>query len=105
MIVAQDVDVGRVERQTQRATAQSFDPYGRFLKLADVMQSIGVSQAMVYKLMQDNCLPFPRPIKIGRASVWIERDVVAWKASIAGDSTASYPGSQLTESKLEGPKL
>lgn len=71
----------------QRAKGvQPIDPYGRFLKLSDVMESIGVSQAMVYKLMHDQRLPFPQPIKIGRVSVWIERDVVKWKALVAGDS-------------------
>ena len=58
------------------------DPYGRFLKLADVMKSIGVSQAMVYKLMKDEKWPFPKPIKVGRAALWVERDVVAWKAEV-----------------------
>lgn len=62
------------------------DPFGRFLKLSDVMQSIGVSQAMVYKLMQDEVMPFPRPVKIGRSSLWVERDVVAWKTAIVGNS-------------------
>lgn len=72
---------------------QPLDPYGRFLKLSDVMESIGVSQAMVYKLMHDQRLPFPQPIKIGRVSVWIERDVVRWKALVAGDlRIPSLPG-------------
>lgn len=65
--------------------SSAIDPYGRFLKLADVMQSIGVSQAMVYKLMHDERTPFPRPIKIGRVSVWIERDVVRWKTLVVGE--------------------
>ena len=71
---------------------QPLDPYGRFLKLSDVMQSIGVSQAMVYKLMHDERLPFPQPVKIGRISVWVERDVVRWKALIAGDPVAHSEG-------------
>lgn len=83
----QDTEAGLVDRWSGRGVAQPIDPYGRFLKLADVMQSIGVSQAMVYKLMHDERLPFPRPIKIGRVSVWIERDVVEWKAIVAGDTT------------------
>lgn len=89
MTVIQDTETGRVDRRLGRDAAQPLDPYGRFLKLADVMQSIGVSQAMVYKLIHDERLPFPRPIKIGRVSVWIERDVVRWKAQIAGDPFAS----------------
>ena len=65
------------------------DPYGRFLKLTDVMISIGVSQAMVYKLMKDEKRPFPKPIKVGRAALWVERDVVAWKEVIVAAQVES----------------
>lgn len=85
MTAANDTVTGRVDWRPNSEAVQPIDPYGRFLKLADVMQSIGVSQAMVYKLMHDERSPFPHPVKIGRVSVWIERDVVRWKASIAGD--------------------
>lgn len=90
MTVIQDTETGRVDRRPVSESAQMLDPYGRFLKLADVMQSIGVSQAMVYKLMHDERLPFPRPIKIGRVSVWIERDVVRWKAMVAGETGVDH---------------
>ncbi|MEM6625130.1 MAG: AlpA family phage regulatory protein [Pseudomonadota bacterium] len=66
-------------------TSSALDPYGRFLKLADVVASIGVSQAMVYKMINDERAQFPKPVKVGRASLWIERDIVAWKAKIVGD--------------------
>ncbi len=94
--VVENAETGRVERLLGRESAQPIDPYGRFLKLADVMQSIGVSQAMVYKLMHDERLPFPRPIKIGRVSVWIERDVVVWKARVAGESVGVFWRAELT---------
>lgn len=87
MTVVEDAETGQVDRLRGRESAPPIDPYGKFLKLADVMQSIGVSQAMVYKLMHDERLPFPHPVKIGRVSVWIERDVVRWKALVAGDFT------------------
>jgi predicted DNA-binding transcriptional regulator AlpA len=89
MTEVQDAEIGRVDRWPDRESTQPIDPYGRFLKLADVMASIGVSQAMVYKLMHDERKPFPRPIKIGRVSVWIERDVVNWKTIVAGDATSN----------------
>lgn len=87
MTVVEDAETGRVDRRRGRESAEPIDPYGRFLKLADVMKSIGVSQAMVYKLMNDERMPFPQPVKIGRASVWIERDVVRWKTMIVGSAT------------------
>ena len=62
MTAVEDTETGRVDRLRGRGAAQPIDPYGRFLKLADVMHSIGVSQAMVYKLMHDERLPFPHPV-------------------------------------------
>jgi len=82
MIEVQDSETSRVDRRPVREAAKPIDPYGRFLKLADVMQSIGVSQAMVYKLIKDKANPLPAPVKIGRASVWIERDIVNWKSTL-----------------------
>ncbi|WP_306253326.1 AlpA family transcriptional regulator [Parvularcula sp. IMCC14364] len=70
-----------LERDSSVSEA-ALDPFGRFLKLQEVMASIGVSQAMVYKLMHDEVMPFPKPVKVGRASLWIEREVIAWKARI-----------------------
>lgn len=83
--VVQNAGTRGIDNSGSHAIAKPLDPYGRFLKLADVMQSIGVSQAMVYKLMHDEKRPFPRPIKVGRASLWVERDVVAWKAQIISE--------------------
>jgi prophage regulatory protein len=56
------------------------DPFGRFLKVREVTASVGLSRAMIYRLMREGRDPFPSPIKIGAASVWVEREVVAWKA-------------------------
>lgn len=83
------------------------DPFGRFLKLADVMESIGLSQAMIYKLMHDQRLPFPKPIKLGRLSLWLERDVIQWKAVIvdAGSGHAApAPPSSLREKNETEPR-
>ena len=56
------------------------DPQTRFLRLADVVASVGVSRAMIYKLMHQRDDPFPTPVKIGCASLWVEGEVAAWKA-------------------------
>jgi predicted DNA-binding transcriptional regulator AlpA len=56
------------------------DPFGRFLKVRDVAVSVGLSRAMIYRLMREAGDPFPAPVKVGAASLWIEREVVAWKA-------------------------
>lgn len=62
------------------AAPAQVDPFGRFLKVADVAASIGLSRAMIYKLMHAGPDPFPPPVKIGGASLWVEQEVVEWKA-------------------------
>jgi predicted DNA-binding transcriptional regulator AlpA len=54
------------------------DPFGRFMKVQEVAASL--SRVVVYRLIHEQPDPFPAPIKIGTASVWAEREVVAWKA-------------------------
>ena len=55
------------------------DPFGRFMKLPDVERSVGLSRPQIYKLMRREDRPFPPPIKVETSSLWVERDVVAWK--------------------------
>jgi prophage regulatory protein len=50
------------------------------MKVHDVAVSVGLSRAMVYRLIHEQPDPFPAPIKIGTASVWVECEVIAWKA-------------------------
>ncbi len=63
-----------------RSTLLPVDTLGRFMRVQDVAVSVGVSRAMVYRLMHEPHDPFPAPIKIGSASIWVEREVAAWKA-------------------------
>lgn len=52
----------------------------RFVKLADVMDAIGVGRSSIYALMQERNpdLRFPQPVKIGHRSRWRESEVRAW---------------------------
>ena len=52
---------------------------GRFLRIAEVMASVGLRRTMIYRLMKDVRDPFPAPVKIGCASRWAEDEVAAWK--------------------------
>ena len=56
-----------------------FDPYGRFMKIADVMASVGISRPQIYKLMRREDLPFPSPIKVESQSLWVEQEIIQWK--------------------------
>ncbi len=56
------------------------DPIGRFMRMPDVEASVGLRKSKIYELIQDETDPFPAPIHIGAASVWLESEVVEWKA-------------------------
>ncbi|USE81132.1 AlpA family phage regulatory protein [Cupriavidus gilardii] len=48
----------------------------RILRLPEVQQRIGLSRSSIYARIQEGS--FPRPIKLGHASGWIETEVHAW---------------------------
>jgi prophage regulatory protein len=48
------------------------------LRLSDVMGKVKMSRGWIYGRIQDRT--FPAPIKLGRASVWIECEVNQWMA-------------------------
>lgn len=48
----------------------------RLLKLPQVEGLVGLKKSKIYALIQTN--EFPVPIKVGRASSWLEREVQAW---------------------------
>ncbi len=62
-----------------QAAPPALDPHGRFPKLVDVAASVGLSRSMIYRLMHETPDPFPPPVKVGGASLWVEQEVVAWK--------------------------
>jgi prophage regulatory protein len=52
---------------------------GRFLRINEVMVSVGLRRTMIYRLMKDGRDPFPAPVKLGCASRWAEDEVADWK--------------------------
>lgn len=54
---------------------------GRFLRLSEVEDSVGLRKTKIYELIKDKSDPFPSPIHIGARSVWAECEVNAWKAN------------------------
>ena len=55
------------------------DPYGRFMRMSDVEETVGLKRSKIYELMNDPVDPFPSPIHIGKVSRWVEREIIAWK--------------------------
>jgi prophage regulatory protein len=54
-------------------TSMDIDPLD---KLSTVTTITGISKPYIYLLMSRN--EFPRPLKVGRASMWLRSEVVAW---------------------------
>ena len=48
----------------------------RFLPLPKVMSRIGKSKAFIYSHMAKD--EFPKPVKVGRSSVWVQSEVESW---------------------------
>lgn len=55
------------------------DPVGRLLTIKEVCDEIGLSRAMVYRLVGYFENPLPKPIKIGNASRWSLVEIIEWK--------------------------
>jgi prophage regulatory protein len=50
----------------------------RLLRLPEVMDCVGLGRSSLYALVAQGS--FPRPIKLGRASAWIESEINEWVA-------------------------
>ncbi len=56
----------------------------RFLRLAGVLATVGMGRTAVFDRVRAGS--FPKPIKVGRATVWSEREVQDWmRAQIAAN--------------------
>ena len=47
-----------------------------FMRLPTVVEKVGLSRSQVYRLAARG--QFPRPIRIGAASVWASAEIEAW---------------------------
>jgi prophage regulatory protein len=55
----------------------------RCLRRKDVLNKIGLPNSNLYKMIGEGL--FPKPIKIGKASIWVEEEVdVVLRAYVAG---------------------
>lgn len=48
----------------------------KFVDMAFITQLTGLTDKWFYKLIQDG--EFPKPIKLGRSSRWLESEVEVW---------------------------
>lgn len=55
------------------------DPVGRLLTVKEVCNEIGLSRAMIYRIIASPSNSFPRSIKIGNALRWSIVEIIEWK--------------------------
>ena len=76
--------------QTLAAFAAATPPHfreARLLRLPEVATRVGLAKTAIYDLIKRNS--FPRPIKLGAASVWVDAEISEWIATLVAqrDST------------------
>ena len=57
----------------------------KFVSMQFITELTGLSDKWFYKLAQEG--KFPKPVKFGRSSRWIEREVKEWLEARINDST------------------
>lgn len=58
----------------------------KFVSMQFITELTGLSDKWFYKLVQEG--KFPKPVKFGRSSRWIEREVQEWLEARINDSRA-----------------
>jgi prophage regulatory protein len=76
-----------VVAQPPVAVATAAAPSKRLLPLKEVLQRVPVSRARVYQLIAAG--EFPRQVKVGTRSAWIEHEVDRWVDSLAARRDAT----------------
>jgi prophage regulatory protein len=51
-------------------------PIDRFLALPDVSQTVKLARTELYERVKKGT--FPKPVKLGRRSVWLQSEIAAW---------------------------
>ena len=51
----------------------------KFLNITDVSNTVGFGRSWIYLKIQND--EFPKPVKIGRSSRWVESQINAWNES------------------------
>jgi len=80
----------RGDRTDNRITASSDEPAAqadnslgeaRLIRLPAVQERVGMGRTAVYELIKAG--KFPRPVKVGAASAWIDVEITRWIEQLA----------------------
>jgi len=53
----------------------------RIIRLPEVIERVGLSKSTIYQNIQDGT--FPKQLKLGRTSGWLESEIDAWIGNLA----------------------
>ena len=67
----------------------------RFVDMAFITRLTGLTDKWFYKLIKDG--EFPKPIKLGRSSRWLQSEVEAWLQERINQSRMSFTLPALTK--------
>lgn len=56
--------------------AADIPPNARLLRMPQVIERVGIKKTVIYERMKAGT--FPKPIKLGSASVWLDSTIQAW---------------------------
>jgi prophage regulatory protein len=72
----------------------------RALTITDVMEKIGGGRTFIYRAMQANA--FPKPIRVGRRSSWIESEVEQWLTERIAERDAGITATDAVAQRARG---
>lgn len=80
-----------IERNTYEGPERSTAPR-RFLSLSQVLDMLSISRSTLYANIHNDEMPFPKPVHIGRRSVWLEREVLEYMSTVVRNCRSSDLG-------------
>jgi prophage regulatory protein len=48
----------------------------KLIRLPEVLERVALKKTAVYKMISEN--EFPRPVKLGTTSAWVEQEITDW---------------------------
>ncbi len=58
----------------------------RLIRLPTVMNKVGIKRTAIYSMIKRN--KFPKPAKVGSASVWVEGEIDQWIRDVGDNRSA-----------------
>lgn len=62
----------------------------KLIRLSDVLERVALGKTAVYRMISED--EFPRPVKLGTASAWVEQEISDWIAERVARRSRSESG-------------